>query len=530
MNHEMKESRRYRIAAAFLLIAGLLVTGLSLYRDYGISWDEPVQREYGTRVYAYAVDGDESLLADRHRVYGPVFEVLLVSLERGLSLEDLRDIYFMRHLVTFLMFALGTVFFFLLSARVLGDWRLGLVGAVLMVLTPRIFAHAFYNSKDIPFMAMFIVCMYTLLLCMDSRSPGLSLVHGICCAVLVDMRVVGALVPSITLVLFIYHVAVRGGDRAGTARSALGLGLFCGAFVPMTILLWPTLWTDPVGNFILAFQAMRKFAWRATVLFMGKEVWSTDLPPYYTPVYIFITLPLMYLALGITGIIAAARRLAGGDIGLVVRRRDALLTLIWLFVPLTFLIVSRTVLYDTWRHTFFVYPAVLLLALMGLGWLLKAGRAGRAGAPGRLFAPRNIFAVAVVVLLLVSNCGSLWFMIRSHPHQSVYFNSVVGGVRGAAGKYEMDYWGLSYRNLLESVLEQDGRGSITLHSLNEPGYYNSFVLPPAERGRLAYTDDPAAADYYVTNHRWERFKLPPEAEAASVEVDGVKLSTAYRLR
>jgi hypothetical protein len=531
-----RTGRLYSTAAVCVLIAGLLITGLGLYRDYGISWDEPVQREYGTQVYAYAFGDDESLLADRHRVYGPVFEVLLVSLEKGLGLEDLRDIYFMRHLVTFLMFAAGTVFFSLLAARMLGDWRLGLVGAVLMVLTPRIFAHAFYNSKDIPFMAMFIVCMYTLLVCLDRPGAGPSLVHGACCAVLVDMRIVGVLVPFITLVFFIFNLAARRGAGPGAARWAMSLGLFCGALVPLTILLWPTLWTDPVGNFILAFQAMHRFAWRATVLFMGREVWSTDLPAYYVPVYILITLPLMYLALAITGIAAAARRLAGRETGMTVKRRDALLALIWLFVPVTFLIASGAVLYDTWRHTFFVYPAVLLLALMGLGWLVGPAHKVRVRAAGEVSAqvaavtPRNVMAVAVATLLFVNVCGAVWFMIRSHPHQNVYFNALVGGVRGAAGEYEMDYWGLSYRKLLESVLERDSRGSITLNSLNEPGYYNSFILPPGERGRLAYTDQPAAADYYISNHRWERFRLPADMEAASVEVDGVTLCTAYRLR
>jgi hypothetical protein len=126
--------------------------------------------------------------------------------------------------------------------------------------------------------------------------------------------------------------------------------------------------------------------------------------------------------------------------------------------------------------------------------------------------------------------ATLSFMIRSHPHQNVHFNGLVGGISGAAGKYEMDYWGLSYRALLESLVAIDSRGAITIHALNEPGYYNSFILSPDERSRLDYTDQPAAADYYVTNHRWERLDPPEEAKITSVEVSGVSLSTAYRVR
>jgi hypothetical protein len=345
----------------------------------------------------------------------------------------------------------------------------------------------------------------------------------------VDIRIMGMFVPVITLVFFALdmiaggraggHAGVRAGTRAGRGAggTALNFALFSGAFVPLAILLWPTLWTSPVRNFLSAFAAMRKFAWGATVLFMDEKIRSTELPPYYTSVWILITLPLSYIALGAAGFLAALRKLAGRDIGLAVRSRDALLVLIWLVVPLVFLVMSGSVLYDTWRHTFFVYPAILLLALMGLGWLLRAVKV-------------RALALALVLLVAANVVGAVSFMMRSHPHENVYFNSIVGGTKGAEGDYEMDYWGLSYRRLLESLLEKDSRGTVRVHSLNEPGYYNSFLLPQAARDRITYEDKVAGADYYVTNFRWERMAPPAEAEFTSVEVDGAKLSAAYRTR
>ncbi len=516
-----RNGRPRRIAAGLLLLA-LLVTGFSLYRDYGISWDEPVQRGYGEMVYNYLAEGDETLLADRHRVYGPVFETLLYSVERGLGLEDMRGIYLMRHLLTFLMFALGAVFFFLLSARILKDWKMGLLGGMLLVLSPRIFSHAFYNSKDIPFMAMFVVCIYTLLLHLDGKSVWTSLLHGACCAILVDIRIGGVLVPLITLAFFFHEVSAK--KRAGAGRSALNFGVFCGAVVPLTILLWPTLWSHPVANFTSALGAMRKFTWTATVLFMGEKIWSTDLPPYYTAVWILITTPVMYIILCIAGIPAALMSLAGKGAARAVARRDALLVLVWLFLPLVSLILSGAVLYDTWRHTFFVYPAMLLLALMGLA---RASGLSRLR-PGSALA--RILVAVPYALLIINMFGAAAFIARSHPHQNVYFNSFVGGPKGAAGEYEMDYWGLSYRRLLESLLAEDGRDAIGVHSLNEPGYYNSFLLPADERGRLKYTEHPADADYYITNFRWERVEFPRGAEFVSVKVQGIILSAAYRVR
>ena len=74
MSQPAQTSRRRTTFIAIVLLIVLTVLGLGLHRDYGISWDEPVQRRYGEKVYRYIAAGDESLLKDRHRVYGPAFE------------------------------------------------------------------------------------------------------------------------------------------------------------------------------------------------------------------------------------------------------------------------------------------------------------------------------------------------------------------------------------------------------------------------------------------------------------------------
>ena len=116
-------NRIHQVLTIGILLA-LLLVGLGLYSDFGVSWDEPVQREYGRKVSTSMWSMVTRLLADRHRVYGPVFEVLLYSVERGLGIEDSRDVYLTRHLVTFAMFGVGVAFFYLLGARILraGRW------------------------------------------------------------------------------------------------------------------------------------------------------------------------------------------------------------------------------------------------------------------------------------------------------------------------------------------------------------------------------------------------------------------------
>jgi hypothetical protein len=89
-----------RRTATLIFFGVLLALGLGIFRDYGISWDESIQRAYGGMVYNYITTGDQEVLSDRHRHYGAVFQVLLYSLEKSLGLEDSRQIYLMRHLAS----------------------------------------------------------------------------------------------------------------------------------------------------------------------------------------------------------------------------------------------------------------------------------------------------------------------------------------------------------------------------------------------------------------------------------------------
>ena len=53
----------------------------------------------------------------------------------------------------------------------------------------------------------------------------------------------------------------------------------------------------------------------------------------------------------------------------------------------------------------------------------------------------------------------IYSLIRLHPYQYIYFNRLVGGVQGAAGKYELDYWATSYREAALFLNENAPPGS-----------------------------------------------------------------------
>jgi hypothetical protein len=515
-------SGKHEWIIAGVALAALLLTGLAIFDDYGVSWDEEVQREYGEKVHAYVTQGDRALFMDRHRYYGPVVELALISLEKGLGLADSRDIYLMRHLVTFLVFWVGAVFFYLLCRRELGGWKVGLLGLVLLVVSPRIFAHAFYNSKDIPFMTVFIMGIYTLLRYLDHLRLRSAVLHAVVCALLIDIRIVGTLLVMLTIVFVAYEALRMWKKPAELKPMLLGFAIHLGIVAGLTVLFWPTLWRDPVNSFIRIFEGMRNFPWEAPVLYRGGYIWSTELPWHYIPVWIGVTSPVAVIALLFIGLVVSVRTLLGKARGAKggVARRFVVLALCWLFLPLAYSIASKAVLYDAWRHSFFVYPALVIISLLGWGWILRQRRSGGG----------KVLSLVVGGFLLLSVGSTAGFMIVNHPHQNVYFNRLVGGTGGVHERFELDYWGLSYRQGLEQILERDPRDRITVHAATAPGRHNAGILKPEDRSRLVYVTEPYKADYHITNFRWDRYKPPKDSEFYSVRIDGTPIMSVYRMR
>jgi hypothetical protein len=196
------------------------------------------------------------------------------------------------------------------------------------------------------------------------------------------------------------------------------LGLY-GVFALIAMYLtWPYLWVDPIGHFLESVQVMSRYPWQGRVLFDGAEYPSTQLPFAYLPVLLGIQLTEPVWALALLGLIAAAR-------GSNAKRELIGLTIVWFLIPLAGFVFTHAPLYDNFRQVFFILPPVFILA----GAFID--RVGRAP-----------LQIALMALCLVPGIVDA---VRLHPYEYIYYNRFIGGVGGAFRRYELDYWGTSYR-------------------------------------------------------------------------------------
>jgi len=199
---------------------------------------------------------------------------------------------------------------------------------------------------------------------------------------------------------------------------------------------WPYLWPDPAGHFFESLRVMSQYPWPGQVLFDGVQYASTDIPYSYLPVLLAVQLTEPVWPLFFIGLVVAI-------LGLVKRREHIellVLTAIWFVLPLAGFILSRAPLYDNFRQVFFLLPPAFLLA-------------------GVAFEQFKTPAARLVLVALVVLPGML-AGLRLHPYEYVYYNSFIGGEAGAFRRFEMDYWGTSYReaaNWLNATAPIDAR-------------------------------------------------------------------------
>jgi hypothetical protein len=56
-------------------------------------------------------------------------------------------------------------------------------------------------------------------------------------------------------------------------------------------------------------------------------------------------------------------------------------------------------------------------------------------------------------LLILFAAPGLYASVQLHPYQYTYFNSFTGGTGGAFRKYDLDYWGTSFKESFEYLNE-----------------------------------------------------------------------------
>ena len=452
-----------------LLLAAALLLGIATFRDYGVTWDEPLYYAYADAIgYAYSIparlSGDFQInraygpSAADHRNRGPAYLLLArngVYLLHALTGIDKAALW---HFINFLSFLIGVYFLYELGLRWLSPEG-SLAASALFLTQPLLWGHAFINPKDIPFLSIFILNLYVGLRMVESLygdSPSLRdiLLPGVLLGLATNLRIIA---PLIAALLFLYAFLLSYEQKNW---KPLAYFLPYGIIAILTLYAtWPYLWDAPIRKFIEVLTLMSHNPTTLKVLFLGRMYPSYDLPRRYLPWLMGLTLTEpVWILFGIGGFAALSK---------IWKKRVAwqtlLLIALWFLIPFVYVLLIRPPMYDGYRHFLFILPPIFLFSGFAFDALFRVLRKGWSRA-----------LLSACILL-----PGIFAAIPLHPYEYAYYNQLVGGTSGAFRTYETEYWLTCYKETIEEFNEiapPDARLAVYREARNAAYYTREDIL------------------------------------------------------
>ena len=485
-------------AQALALCALFAIAGFVALDDYGLSGDEVAQRKIATQTYDYALGISEEPPRRQNRYYGMTFEMSLLMAERALGLQDSRHIYLMRRILIHIFFIAGGFACGMLAYRMLGSRWIALLAMLLFLLHPRLYAHSFFNSKDIPFAVMLIMALYLTHRAFRRDAIGSFLLCGVGVGLAIDLRPFALMLPPIILAMRALDMWQAG--RAERKRILIASAAFLATALGIAYIVHPYYWENPL-RFIEGLRVMSRHPAFAPNLFMGEIYMSDAVPWNFIPVWFAITAPPATLLLGAIGCAAVCWQAITRPLAALRDRetRFRMLLLCCFALPVVAVVALQANIYHGWRQMYFLWAPFCLCAAVGL-YAIVNNNVGRdkwevaARLPGWIRSGRLTLALAcgVAGFGLIT---TLTAMAALHPHQYLYFNALTDTkTPGALGeRYDMDYLAVAQRQSLEHLLAHYPDGALRVWPANDLAQ----ILPQESRDRLIGVTNPHDADFYT---------------------------------
>ena len=148
-------------------------------------------------------------------------------------------------------------------------------------------------------------------------------------------------------------------------------------------------------------------------------------------------------------------------------------------------ILLKPIIYDSWRHFLFLTVLLIIISIYGLYFISLS--------------KIKWLRLTLFLLITLNIVSTIFTMKYLHPYEYVYYNSTVGGLKGAFHQYETDYWGESYKEAVVWFNKNINNPDQNYLIKTEGDPYSST---PYFMKNMTLVDDQNKADYVFTFTRW----------------------------
>ncbi len=538
----MSKKINFNYLVIFFFIS-YLIFGHIVFDDYSVTPDELLHREAGfislkflIELFSFNFDlpnyqNIPDLNNDWRKTYGVLFDLPAAMIEVIFNLET-NEAYLLRHYLTFLIYFTGIIYFYKFLKNNLTKEKMAFIGVLILISTPRIFSNSFYNSRDIVFLSLMIIATYYCLKLLKKNNFKNLVLSAVFCALASNVRIIGIYLPILT---FIFYFFLE--NRYKLNSNFIFFIKFFFLYFAVLYITWPFLWLNPIENFLYVLKESANYPnhWNFRTLYLGNYLNPENLPWHYFFIWFSSTTPILFLITIICGLIIFIKNYLNFFLKLSFTnniklwknfsQRNELFIFMCFFIPLFFVICLNSTLYNGWRHLYFLYPFIIYFALYGLEFVLKK-------------VPKK-YKILVFLLLFFQLTNNIFFIYKSHPIQSVYFNII--SKQFIKGNLPVDYFGLGNKKTIDFLITENKKFSISNSSFTP-----LYILIYADNDNFSYYENiqfngtqisqKNKSDFIFTNYYYDRnpklvekYQIPANRKSYfKLIIDGIVVNEVFR--
>ena len=439
----------------------------------------------------------------------------------------------MRHRLNFCFYFFGFYFFYLFIKSFFGGKWMPILLSMFYFLNPRLLAHGFFNGKDSIAQAFVCCTIFPIFMFNKTKDIKWVLLAGLFTGIGITTRIPLVFIPFLFILMIATEQCLKNKKIKISQNFLKIITYYLISVVASVLIFMPTIWHAPLEALKFNFMTFMNYQiWDGFVLFKGEMIRGKDVPWNYTITWFLITTPIMYVVYLAIGLINAIQIILKNSSRHTIFHGFMLGSI---FIGIIAPILFKSTLYDSWRHSFYVFP--FLAFHMALGFFYVVKKISKLRITNNKVLVYSIVLVATFIEPVIK-------IITLHPHQQIYFDLFAG--KDPMEKYEGDYWCASVKEGLEWIIKNDKRETINIvNSENCPAKKNVYMIDKIDRHRLKFTtrklDDQISdyvGDYYFTNFRGELNdyidlkslkSYPYNNEAFSIKKNNMTILGIYKL-
>ena len=442
---------------AFLVCLSFFVVKFLTISDYGTNWDESGRDNRGQAYLHYFLTGSKDyhdLAVPRRSIYQddsysypvinkwighPPLGDILSSFSNYIFYQNLGimgdiESYHLFYIVACSLFV-GSILYF--TAMEYGIFA-GIIATLALVLYPLFLGESSFNFKDpvqMSFYAMTIIAFYKAILTKKYRWViASSIFAGL--ALGIKFNILFAIFIVFPWLIIYQWQNIKKIKWPISWKFTLSIFLIPLVAFIMLFACWPYLWSSPIANLINVFKYYKDIGYGITyqpnsyISLLGFNTYAIQ--------WIFYTTPIIILVLSFAGIVYAIKK------GINERNKMSILILFWFFVPIIKVTIPGAGIYGGVRQIMEYIPAMAILSGIGAAYMIKLlHNYVIKHKLSKQLTSRLFFLLQLLVIL--SFLPIILKLISIHPNENVYFNFLIGGLKGAE-EHQLPGWGNSFGN------------------------------------------------------------------------------------